>query len=112
MLAGAAATPLVPLSSLPLLSTGEKQRILQQWSDTATVYPRNATLHELFEEQARAHPDSIAIEWNDLSLSYRQVDRAADHLADELRRRGVGRLSRVGICMHRSPEMLVAFLGR
>ena len=39
------------LSELPLLSEAERHQLLFEWNDTATEYPRDRCVHELFEEQ-------------------------------------------------------------
>ncbi|QHS52949.1 non-ribosomal peptide synthetase [Edaphobacter sp. 12200R-103] len=66
--------------------------------------------HELFEQQARATPDSPAIKANGATLSYRDVNGRANCLARRLVALGVKRDSQVAVCTGRSPEFLVAIL--
>jgi len=68
LLAGAAASPELPLSRLPLLGEAERHQMLAEWNDTASAFPRRA-LHKLFEEQAAARPDAVAVVWDGGTLS-------------------------------------------
>ena len=49
------------LSELPLLSEAERHQLLFEWNDTATEYPRDRCVHELFEEQVERTPDAVAV---------------------------------------------------
>ena len=108
--AGAAATPKLPLSRLPLLGEAERHQMLAEWNDTASAFPRRA-LHKLFEEQAAARPDAVAVVWEGGALTYGELDRQAGRIAHRLRRLGVGPESRVALYLERSAEMVAAVLG-
>ena len=69
------------------------------------------TVHELFEERAAATPDAVALLFQDQTLSYGQLNERANRLAHHLLRLGVARGSLVGLCMERSPEVVVGLLG-
>jgi amino acid adenylation domain-containing protein/non-ribosomal peptide synthase protein (TIGR01720 family) len=99
------------LSELMLLDDDERHRLLQRHNDTATAYPRTACIHELFEHQARDRPDAIAVEFQGTSLTYAELDERGNQVAHFLRRQGVGEKRRIGVCLSRSPEMLIALLG-
>ncbi|MFG3607580.1 amino acid adenylation domain-containing protein, partial [Streptomyces sp. NPDC047928] len=71
---------------------------------------RGITMHGLFEAQAARRPDHPAIECGDRRLTYGEVDRLADRLAHRLVTRGVAPESRVGVCVRRGPELIVALL--
>ena len=68
-------------------------------------------LHELLEARARSCPDAIAVECDGQSLTYGELDARANQLARVLRQSGVQAESLVGICLDRSPQMMVALLG-
>ena len=68
-------------------------------------------LHELFERQADARPQSPALLCNGAQMSYGELERRANQLARLLRQRGVGRGDCVGLWLPRSMEALVALLG-
>src|SRR4028118_1768190 len=99
------------LSELPLLTEGERHRLLFEWNGTATEYPRDLCVHELFEEQVERTPDAVAAVFEDQQLTYRELDRRANQLARHLRALGVGPETLVGICLERSLEMVVGLLG-
>ena len=68
-------------------------------------------MHKLFEAQALRTPGRTAVRAGDHSLSYAELDAHANRIAQVLRARGIGRGSRVGLCLERSTEMLAAVLG-
>jgi len=84
---------------------------LEGWAGTRTDYPRSKTVAQLFEEIAAAHPDATALVFDSTQLTYRELNRRANRLAHRLRRMGVGENMMVGVCLERSPEMIVALLG-
>ena len=110
VLASAAADPGLAVSRLEVFAPGERQTLLERFNDTARDVPL-ATVAALFEAQARQRPEAVAIEFGDARLSYAELDRRANQLAHHLRRRGVGPETVVGICLERSPEMIIGLLG-
>ncbi|HKY07976.1 MAG TPA: amino acid adenylation domain-containing protein, partial [Candidatus Binatia bacterium] len=96
---------------LPLLTDSEKQRILVEWNKTEKDYPKEKCLHELFEEQAKVTPESIAVVCEGGELTYGELNERSNRLAHYLRRLGVGPEVLVGICVERSVEMVVGLLG-
>ena len=99
------------ISELPLLAKEEQHKLLVDWNSTTAAYPRELCLHQLLQEQATQRPESIAVEFEGRSLSYAELDRRSNQLAQLLRKRGVGAERLVGVCMERSLEMVVALLG-
>ncbi len=68
-------------------------------------------LEELFEEQASSSPERVAVSFEGVALSYRELDARANRLAMHLRALGVGRSSLVGLCLDRSLEIVIGILG-
>jgi amino acid adenylation domain-containing protein len=99
----------VPLADLGICLPDEARRIAA-WNHTASPYPRDATLHELFEVQGRRAPDAPAVTFEARTLSYRELDRRAGRLAGWLRARGVGPDTLVALLTERSLEMIVAMV--
>jgi non-ribosomal peptide synthetase component F len=111
LLAGIVAAPESRVCDLPLLSDGERRRLVVEWNDTSASYPRDKCLHELFAEQASRTPDAVAAVFEDERLTYQELDRRANRLAHQLRGLGVGPETIVGLCVPRSLEMVVGLLG-
>ncbi len=110
LLEAAVADPERAIGSLEILAPAERVTILHAWNDTARATVP-ATLPDLFAEQAAQTPDAIAVVHEDVSLTYRELDRRANQLAHHLRGLGVGPEVVVGLCVERSPAMLVGLMG-
>jgi amino acid adenylation domain-containing protein len=110
LLKGIIANPDKSVSELPLLTRAE-QRQLTRWNDTSVDYPSQLTFHELFEAQAERTPHSIAVVHEGEQLTYRELNRRANHFAHYLREQGVSAETRIGVLMERSNQMVVALLG-
>ena len=105
------ADPLRPVTSLPLMNTLERERILVEWNATEREYEREACLHELFATQAAQTPAAIAVSYEDEQLSYQELNERANQVGHYLQRLGVGPESLVAICMEGSLDMIVGLLG-
>ncbi|HEV2992238.1 MAG TPA: amino acid adenylation domain-containing protein, partial [Candidatus Angelobacter sp.] len=110
LLESIAANPQRRISELSILTPAERRQILVDWNRTQSEYPAGRSLGELFEEQAAKRPQSPAVRFGQRELSYSELNARANHLAWYLRSLNVGRGSHVGICVERSPEMIVATL--
>ena len=112
-----------PIGSLAILEPDERATILQGWNDTAQSFrdmssgadtpatARATTLPSLFAAQAQRTPDAVAVVFEDRELSYAALDAHANRLAQHLQGLGVGPETVVGLCVERSPEMVVGLLG-
>jgi surfactin family lipopeptide synthetase A len=105
-----AASPAVRVSELPLMTNAERTRLLVEWNATDRDFAEG-TAHGIFEAQVARTPDAVAVVYRGESLTYAELDRRAKHLAQRLRRRGVGRGTRVALMVERSPNTLVGVLG-
>ena len=97
-------------TGLPL-TPEERNRVLIEWNRTKVEYPKESCLHDLFESQAARTPDSIAVLFGEMSLSYGELNRRANHLARQLRAAGVSPDSIVGLCVERSFDLVIGVLG-
>jgi len=111
LLQGLVARPESRLSELPLLSPGECHQLLVGWNDTASEYPRDACIHQLFEAQVERTPGAVAVVGGGRKLTYRELNARANFLAHRLRRLGVGPEVCVAILAERSPEVIIGALG-
>ena len=110
LLESAPASPMSAASTLQYLAADERQTLLENWSGETTDYPRDASIHSLFEQIASAHPDKTALVQGNDRVSYAELDARATALARVLVARGVQRDVPVGICLERSIDMVVAIL--
>ncbi len=99
-----------PIDSLPLLSAGERERILHRFNDTAVALPEVAGAHQLVERQVDQAPERTAVVFGSESLSYRDLDMRANRLAHHLQALGVGPDARIGVFLERSTSIVVALL--
>jgi amino acid adenylation domain-containing protein len=100
----------VRLSKLELLGEAEREQVLGTWNQTERGYA-DAPAHLLFAEWARRAPDAVALLDGPEAVTYGALDRRASMLAQHLRGLGVGPETPVGLCMERTPELLVGVLG-
>jgi amino acid adenylation domain-containing protein len=80
------------------------------WNKTFRDYPHDSLVSRLVSEQAKATPDALALKSKTQSLTYHQLEDWANRLAQDLQSLGVGPEALVGICLPRSPGMVVAAL--
>ncbi|WP_245667685.1 non-ribosomal peptide synthetase [Actinomadura macra] len=90
-------------------SPEERHRMLVEWNDTECRVPPT-TLPAKFEARVRENPDAVALVFDDIELTYAQVNARANKLAHVLIERGVGPERFVALALARTPEMIVAEL--
>ena len=98
------------VAELPLLPERERAQVLEGLNDTRSDYPAGLRVHDLFAAQARRTPRAPALSHRGATLSYADLDRRSARLAHHLRALGVGPESRVGVCLERTPDLVVALL--
>ena len=104
--------PQQEVSEISLLTAAQGQQLLVEWNDTATEHAQqHLCVHELFERQARLAPDAVAVAGLQTQLSYGRLNEEANRLAHHLIAMGVGPEVRVGLCMQRGVEMVIALMG-
>ncbi|GIH27672.1 hypothetical protein Aph01nite_59820 [Acrocarpospora phusangensis] len=99
--------PDVAIGELELLTPEERQRILHDWNDTAHSVP-SLTWPEMFAEQVRTRPDSIALVFEETRFTYAELDERANRLAHALIARGAGPERVVALAVPRSADLIVA----
>ncbi|AKA44315.1 non-ribosomal peptide synthetase [Paenibacillus polymyxa] len=93
-----------------MLSEDEKFQLLQSFNDTEKDYPRDRTIHQLVEEQAKRVPEATAVVFEGRRLSYAELNERANRLARTLRSVGVLPNQLVGLMARRSLETVVGIL--
>jgi amino acid adenylation domain-containing protein/thioester reductase-like protein len=97
------------VGEIDLLSPDERERIVDTWNETARAVP-DASVPALFEAQVRRTPHAVAIQHDEIRLTYAELNRRADRLAEHLRAHGVDAGSRVVVVLERSIGLVVAEL--
>ncbi len=99
--------PSLHTNELDMLSEKDAA-LLNHWNDTDHPFTENICLHEVLERQTVRSPHSIALEWGKASMDYDQFNRHVNKMAHYLISLGVKTGDIVGVCMERSPEMLIS----
>jgi amino acid adenylation domain-containing protein len=99
------------LGAIPLIGAAERERLMVEWNRTESEDPGPATVHERFAAVAAARPRDPAVVSDAGTLGYGELDARANRFARHLQALGVGPDVPVGLCLERTPEMVVALLG-
>ena len=99
------------LVSLPILTQSERHQLITGWNATSVEYPLENSIREGFEAQVVRTPDAVALRYGEATLTYLELNRRANQLANYLRSIGVGPDVFVGVFMERSFEMVIALYG-
>jgi amino acid adenylation domain-containing protein len=122
LLQAACLNPEVNIGDIDLLVEGERERLLMEFNDTATDFPADRTIAELFQECVHLYPHRTAAVGPGLRpvgsgvsavyhISYLELNRDSNHLARQLRNKGVQADNIVGLLVDRSIEMMIGIMG-
>lgn len=111
LLSGIVARPDDLISRLPLMTKVEAQRILKEWNETSAEFPRDQTIHELFEEQVARTPDATALISGTDRVSFSELNQRANQMARYLQKHSIGSETTVAVCLNRSVDMIVCLFG-
>ncbi|MGF6358332.1 amino acid adenylation domain-containing protein/non-ribosomal peptide synthase protein (TIGR01720 family), partial [Paenibacillus sp. 4624] len=104
------AAPDGDIASLEMLTEEEVHELMHGFNDSEADYPRQQTIHGLFEEQAELYPNNVAAVMNEKQLTYRELNEKSNRLARKLRETGVEADQLVAILAERSIDMVVGIL--
>jgi amino acid adenylation domain-containing protein len=110
LLEALSADPGQRLGDLPPLTEPERHTLLVEWNSSPDELPSDCCVHALFQEQVARFGADLAVVAAEQQLTYSELDRRANGLAHILLHAGVGPDVRVGVCLERSPQLLVALL--
>ncbi|KAA6473647.1 non-ribosomal peptide synthetase [Bacillus swezeyi] len=102
--------PDLTLRQIDILSDAETNQLLVDYNHTVAEYPRNKTIHQLFEEQTERTPDQVAIIYGDKQFTYRQLNERANQLARTLRAKGVRADRLTAIISEHNIELVLGIL--
>jgi non-ribosomal peptide synthetase component F len=121
--------PEIKFSAIEIITPGEKNQVLYEFNKTETTYPKDKTLHELFQQQVERNPDHVALvgvhkthekhekNYNMSHLShisytsYKELNEKSDQLGHRLQAKGVKPGAIVAIMVNRTILMMVGLLG-
>ncbi|WP_122625707.1 non-ribosomal peptide synthetase, partial [Pseudomonas viridiflava] len=102
--------PDTDMTQLAILPAAERQELLSVFNDTRRDYPRKQPVQRLFEQRAARHPDRVAAEHGQRSMTYGELNAQANRLAHYLIEQGVAPDDHVAIVLPRSMELLIGQL--
>ncbi|KAF7767744.1 hypothetical protein PCIT_a3832 [Pseudoalteromonas citrea] len=95
---------------LPILSESEVNYLVNVLNETPSGSVNTKNINTLFERQAAEHPDNIAIKHADATMTYQQLNEKVNRLTHYLQEQKIGKGSYIGVCLERSPNLLVCLL--
>ena len=98
------------VSALSLFGPEERDRLLHEWNRTEREYPRQRCIQTIVEQHAERAPEAPALRFPDAVLTYGELNRRANQLAQWLRGKGVERDAFVGVCANRSAAFVIGVL--
>ncbi|NOQ28125.1 MAG: amino acid adenylation domain-containing protein, partial [Bacteroidales bacterium] len=103
--------PEIKISAIDILSKEEKHQLLYEFNNTEADYPKDKTIHQLFEEQVTKNPDRILVSSEDVCITYKELNIRSNQLAWQLKELGVNLGDAVGLNTDRTEELIIGILG-
>ncbi len=99
------------IAELSLLTAEEKYHLIEGFNQTQTDFAKEKTIVQLFVEQVKRNPDRKAVVYDNDTLTYLELDKKVNQVAQILRSKGVKSDSIVGLMTERSVEMVIGIMG-
>ncbi|GGX33165.1 MupA/Atu3671 family FMN-dependent luciferase-like monooxygenase [Aquimarina muelleri] len=103
--------PTQPIATIEYLSAKEKEELILDFNNTSVDYPKDVTVLDSFNTQVQKTPKATALIFEEKELSYADLDKKSDQLANYLISKGINKDKVVGLCVDRSHEMIIGILG-
>lgn len=103
--------PHTNLGNILPISLQESETLLREWNNTAIDFPNEECLPHLFKKQAEKAPDRVAAVYQNLQITYGELERRASGFALALQKLGIAPENKVIVSLHPSLELLSAMLG-
>ncbi|MBR3003100.1 MAG: amino acid adenylation domain-containing protein [Clostridia bacterium] len=100
----------IKLKDIEIVTPKEKDEILNIFNNTVTSYPKDKTIVDLFEDQVKKTPNKTALVFENKKLTYSQLNKKANQLANYLIYQGVQKGDTIGILVNRSLEMIIGLI--
>lgn len=99
------------ICELEILTPEEKYQQIYEFNNTATDFPMDKTIHELFEQQVEKDPNKIALVFEDKYLTYDELNGKANKLARLIMNKGIKGNAIIALILERSLEMIISMFG-
>ncbi|KGS11123.1 hypothetical protein OA77_28840, partial [Pseudomonas coronafaciens] len=99
-----------PLAAIELLNAEQQRRMVHDWNRTRRDTSAMPDCMARFAAQAQHAPDAVALLADGQKLTYAELNQAANRLAHYLIEQGVRPEQSVGLCLERSPQMVIGLL--
>ncbi|MDW3192237.1 MAG: non-ribosomal peptide synthase/polyketide synthase [Cytophagales bacterium] len=103
--------PDVVIGEIDPLTSDEKDELINGYNQTELAFDKDISIQQLFESQVVLRPEATALVFEGKYISYQELNRRSNQVANTLRSQGIGRNNVVGLLMDRSADMVVALLG-
>ena len=105
-------SPNVTIGEVAILPKTEKALILDTFNDTKSDFPADKTIIDLFEEQVKKTPNNIAVIFEEIQLTYKQLNEKANKVGHYLRKTyEIQAGDIIALQLERSEWMIIAILG-
>lgn len=94
----------------PVVSPELYQRLTESWPKNVREYPREKSVNDVFANVVLRHPNRIAVAFENNHFTYQEIADRSEKLAAVLHTNGIGPGKRVGVCLERSPEIIICML--
>ena len=99
----------IMLEDIDIVPKAER-KIIESFYMIDSGYPKNKTIVDLFERQAKLTPNNIAIKFKDEELTYKELNEKSNQLARYLILKGAKKNMPIALRMNKSLEMIISIL--
>ena len=99
------------IADIELIDSMEKEEILFRFNNSIADYPREKTIVHIFEEQVKRVPNHIAVCFNEMQLTYSELNESVNKVARYLKGKQIAAEEIIGIMVEPSLEMVIGILG-
>ncbi len=110
LLNSALKTPQEKVGRLVMLDSVETGMLLEKFNDSSVAYPKDQSVINVFEGQVMQFPEKTALVFDGQQLSYKELNKRANQLANYLRSKGVREGMLVPVYLNRGLEMMIAIM--
>ena len=104
-------SPYKSLNEYYFLSKSEYKKIVIDWNNNFSHYPKEETIPQLFEKKVKEYPYNLAVVYENKKFTYAELNRKVNQLANYLRSNyKIRDKDLISICFERSEKMLIAIL--